>query len=263
MVSSIKQDELAFYLAEVKVQARPILASERGELISLIDLTRLNETDTEEGMASFCLRAATADGWVAALCVYPRFVKQVAVFLKTSPIKLATVVNFPQGGSPLSAVLEEIKHSLDDGAQEIDLVFPYQAYLGGEREAALAFVSRCKEACGSAILKVILETGIIREFNLIAEVTRGVVLAGADFIKTSTGKLPQGASLEAAAVILLTLRELIPSVKRTLGFKAAGGLSDPWKALQYLALAKNIMGLAWPSPQTFRLGASQLLEKLT
>ncbi|HSW71120.1 MAG TPA: deoxyribose-phosphate aldolase, partial [Gammaproteobacteria bacterium] len=191
------------------------------------------------------------------------FAKQVAAFLKGSGIKLAVVANFPHGGSELPPVLQEIEHSLEAGAQEIDLVFPYQAFLAGEHAPSLNFVKQCKAAAGLTTLKVILETSALSDLNLIAEATQMVVMAGADFVKTSTGKLPQGATLEAAAVILLTLKKLIPNFNRTLGFKAAGGIQDPQQAAQYLSLAKNIMGLTWPTPQTFRLGASQLLAKLT
>jgi len=257
---SFKLEELEFQQALLE---DPILLSAaHKELISLIDLTSLNENDTTESIAAFSQKAVTSQGKVAALCVYPRFVQEVAANLKGSKIKVATVANFPHGLSSLTAVLEEIELSLRHGADEIDVVFPYPAYLLGERAYASSFVSRCKELCSEARLKVILETSALQDLSLIARAAEDAIFAGADFVKTSTGKLPQGASLEAAAVILSVIKKLSSEVNRELGFKAAGGIREPEQALQYLMLAKNRMGPNWVKPSTFRLGASQLLDKL-
>lgn len=260
MASSFKQDQLAFHLAATE---SAVFSSEnRREVISLIDLTSLNDGDTVESIAALCQKAVTPHGSVAALCVYPRFVQQVVAFLKGSRIPTATVVNFPGGSSPLAGILEEVKGSLDAGATEIDLVFPYAAWLRGEREDALSLVSRCKALCAEARLKVILESGIFPNLALLGEAAEEVILAGADFVKTSTGKLPQGASLEAAAIMLLAIKKTAPRLKRLVGFKASGGIREPQQAWRYLSLAKSILGPQWPTSQTFRLGASQLLDRL-
>jgi deoxyribose-phosphate aldolase len=238
------------------------LPSDRSKLISFMDLTSLNETDTKESITIFCQKAVTPFGKVAALCIYPQFVETAAAFSQGKGLEVATVANFPQGEARLSAVLQEIESSIQAGATEIDVVFPYSAYLRGEGSQALSFIKECKAACQGVTLKVILETGALKDLRVIAEVTEAVVLAGADFVKTSTGKIAQGASLEAAAAILLTLKKMLPEVKRPLGFKAAGGVREPLDALSYLTLAQNIMGSDWVSPRTFRLGASLLLDKL-
>ena len=184
---SYKQAELEFQLAALKDPV--FLPAYRREFISLIDLTSLNETDTAASMAAFCQKAVTPDGEVAALCIYPRFVEQVAALLKGSAIKVATVANFPQGLGSLEEVLKEIELSIRQGAEEIDVVFPYTAYLRGERADATSFVSRCKELCSKARLKVILETSAFQDLSLLAAATEDVIIAGADFVKTSTGKL--------------------------------------------------------------------------
>lgn len=231
-------------------------------LISFIDLTSLNETDSEESIASLCQKAVTSVGGVAAVCVYPRFVKQVAAYFQGSAIKIATVANFPQGIQPLNEVLESLHQSIEEGAEELDVVFPYQAYMSGGREDALSFVEACKEICAERTLKVILETAVLKDITLIAEATADVAFAGADFIKTSTGKLAEGATLEAAEVILLTIKALGKQLKRSVGIKVAGGIREPQQAREYWELAKDIMGAAWVTPKTFRIGASQLVDKL-
>lgn len=232
------------------------------ELISFLDFTSLNETDTEESIAAFCHKVILPQAQVAALCIYPRFVKQVAATLKGTGIKVATVVNFPKGDSPLGKVLQQIETCLEEGANEIDLVFPYQDFLHGQREVALDFVTRCKEGCLQATLKVILETGVFPNTDLIIQAATEVIHAGADFVKTSTGKGPKGASLEAASAILLAIKKASPTITRPLGFKASGGIREPRQAQEYLDLAKSLLGPNWPSPRTFRLGASQLLDRL-
>lgn len=233
------------------------------KLYHLLDLTSLNDSDTESSVAAFLENATSTLGHVAAVCVYPAFVRLAAAQLSGSPVKVATVANFPAGKMTIEDVLVVIGRALTDGAQEIDVVFPYQRYLRGERHYAHTFVEACKAACGEKVsLKVILETGVLKEPALIADASFDVLMAGADMIKTSTGKVSSGATLEAAATMLLVIKELSPQLKRPLGFKVAGGVRDIAKATQYLALADMIMGREWVSPSTFRIGASQLLQAL-
>lgn len=233
------------------------------KIIKFIDYTSLNETDTENTIATFCSQAINSLGHVAAVCVYPQFVRLVAAEFAGTPVKVTTVANFPQGSDSLESVLIAIGRALEDGAQEMDIVFPYSRYLAGERQYAQTFVTECKAACGADVmLKVILETGALNDLAIIADASRDVLAAGADFIKTSTGKIPQGITLEAAATTLLVIKEMSSKLKRHIGFKASGGIKELQQAAQYLALAEHIMGPAWISPHTFRIGSSKLVDKL-
>lgn len=233
------------------------------KIVPLVDLTSLNATDSEESAALFCEKAVSELGHVAAVCVYPPFVKQVAAQLSGTPVKTATVVNFPEGDSALESVLLDIGRALEDGANEIDVVFPYRRYLAGEQQYARQFVTACKAACGEDVaLKVILETGALRDASIIADASLEALTGGADFIKTSTGKIPEGATLEAAAVMLLVIRHAASQLKRSLGIKISGGVKRIEQAGQYLALADAIMGRDWVSPSTFRIGTSKLIEEM-
>jgi len=235
----------------------------RERLIKFIDLTSLNSTDTEASIASFCEKAHTPYGNVAAVCVYPQFVRLVAAQFAGTPIKIATVVNFPDGVMPLEEVLIEIGRAIQDGAQEIDVVFPYHRYLAGERQYVSSVVSACKAACGDNVsLKVILETGVLVDPVIIADASLDVITAGADFIKTSTGKVAEGATLEAVATILLVIRHAEPQLKRHVGIKISGGIREIEQAAQYLELTDKIMGHDWATSNTFRIGASKLVDEL-
>lgn len=231
------------------------------KILSLIDLTSLNDNDTDAVITKLCQKAVTAYGHVAAVCVYPQFVKLAAQLLKETPVKIATVANFPQGNFLLPDVLSVIQKSIQDGAHEIDVVFPYSHYLNGDVDYAKEFIKKCKETCGNNItLKVILETGAFQDMHVLADAARDVLLSGADFLKTSTGKIEKGATPEAADVLLKAIKEYSPSPKRTVGFKASGGVRTIEQASQYIQIANDIMCSDWVSPKTFRLGASQLLD---
>ncbi len=232
-------------------------------LFSFIDLTSLNETDTDSSIAMLCEKANTSLGHVAAVCVSPSFVRMVSAQFAGTPIKTATVANFPSGNDSLEATLIDISQALQQGAQEIDVVFPYHRYLAGERQYAQQFITACKAACGDTVLlKVILETGALQDPAIIADASLDVLTAGADFIKTSTGKIAEGATLEAAATMLLVIQHATPQLKRPLGLKISGGIRDVSQAAQYLELADQIMGSHWATPQTFRIGASKLVDEI-
>ena len=158
-------------------------------IFSLLDLTNLNETDTEDNIKLLCSQASGPLGHVAAICIYPQFVALAKKNIKNSAVKIATVSNFPKGNKTLTMVLQEIKQAIADGANEIDVVIPYQDYLAGKISEVKDFITACKIACGKNILlKVILESGILQKPEIITQVSRDVILSGADFIKTSTGK---------------------------------------------------------------------------
>lgn len=232
-------------------------------LYSLVDLTSLNDNDTESTITNLCAKANSSLGHVAAVCVYPAFASQVAAKFAGTAVKTATVVNFPEGNQSLENVLAEINEALLAGANEIDVVFPYDRYLAGEQHYAHHFVQACKTACGDqALLKVILETGALNDASIIADASYTALAAGADFIKTSTGKIVEGATLQAAAVMLLVIKHTEPQVKHRLGLKVSGGIRTIEQAAQYVALADDIMGPDWVTPETFRIGASQLVDAL-
>ena len=233
------------------------------QILSLMDLTSLNDADTAVTIAALCQRAITPIGHVAAVCIAPRHVRQAADLLAGTPVKVATVANFPQGDSELDEVLSSIQESIEAGAQEIDVVFPYRDYLARRVDVARNFILRCKQVCGEAVLlKVILETGELKDPQIIADASRDALIAGADFLKTSTGKTEIGATLPAATVIMMEIKEMTDKLNRPFGMKVAGGVRTIEQAVEYIALASKIMGPDWVQPKTFRIGASQLLDAL-
>jgi deoxyribose-phosphate aldolase len=247
-------------LVAIAQKAEPFSISTK-KIISVMDLTSLNDSDDKTVIDNLCTKANTSQGKVAAVCVYPQFVKQAKTRLTSTTIKVATVANFPQGNASVQVVTADIVKALADGADEIDVVIPYKAYLANRSDSVKDFVDACKQACQQAKLKVILETGALQSMELIAKASQDAIHAGADFLKTSTGKITIGATLEAAAVMLLAI-QAAQAQGKTLGFKASGGIRTPAQAASYLKLAQLIMGETWVSPQTFRFGASGLLDQL-
>lgn len=231
--------------------------------LGLVDLTNLNDDCSAQDIDALCARATTPFGAVAAVCVWPRFVAQSVEALKGTPVKVATVVNFPAGGVDLWPVLEETRQAIADGADEIDLVMPYNAFMEGRRGYAEEMIIRVKaEIPAPAILKVILETGEIKDPLLIHVASEVAIAAGADFIKTSTGKVPVNATLEAAEVMLTVIEETRRDMLKDIGFKPAGGIRTVEDAANYLAIADRLLGANWVSAATFRFGASGLLDAL-
>ncbi len=224
--------------------------------ISLIDLTDLSDDHSAAGIDELCARAA--EHGTAAVCVWPEFVARCAELLAGTAVRVATVVNFPQGNQSVGAVLDQTLTALSDGATEIDLVMPYKMFRNGDVKPTATMI----ESVGDVVappgrLKVILETG-----ELDAETTRGAaelaVGLGADFLKTSTGKTGVSATLDAARILL----EVIAAADRTVGIKPSGGIRTFDDAVAYLDLAADIMGSDWATPATFRFGASGLLDAL-
>lgn len=230
--------------------------------IACLDLTSLNDNDTEDDIRTLCQRAVTAEGNVAAVCVGPQFVDFVKREAVDPSIKIATVANFPSGAEAATQVLEAIKGDLINGADEIDIVLPYHEYQQGNTEQAIQLIKEAKQLCADKTLKVILETGALTDPKIIAAASRECLAAGADFLKTSTGKITVGATLEAATEMLLAIKEYTQQHDRIVGFKASGGVRTAQDAAEYIQLAHAIMGENWVSPKTFRLGASSLLNDL-
>ena len=227
--------------------------------IALLDLTSLNDNDDEAAIDALCKRAVTEFGAVAAVCVWPRFVSKCRHLLRDSGVHIAAVANFPHGGGDINAARADAIAAIQDGADEIDLVMPYTTWLAGDRKKACNVIAACKSLCSDTILlKVILETGRLETTENISEASRDAIAAGADFIKTSTGKIEVSATPDAAKAMLYAIK----TSGRPVGFKAAGGIRTVADVAEYLDIAADIMGTNWISPQTFRFGASGLLNNL-
>ncbi len=231
------------------------------EAIGLMDLTTLNDDDTDAKVITLCKQAHCPAGNTAAVCIYPHFIpiaRKTLTAQNTLQIKIATVTNFPHGNDDIAIAIAETKAAIDYGADEIDVVFPYKALKNGNETVGYELVKSCKKACGDVLLKVIIESGELQSKALIQRASEIAIDAGADFIKTSTGKVAINATLEAAEIMLNVIKEKDPRV----GFKAAGGVKDAQTAKAYLDLAREILGEDWVNPQHFRFGASSLLNNL-
>jgi deoxyribose-phosphate aldolase len=236
------------------------LAALARRAIPLIDLTSLNDDDSDERIARLCAAATTPFGAVAAVCVYGRFVAMARRHLEGSAVRIASVANFPAGTASVADTASEVRELIAAGAEEVDVVIPYGRFLVGEDGPARELLVACRKACGSGTtLKAILETGAYGEDRArITEAAELAIAGGADFIKTSTGKIAVGATPLAAGCILEAIRRSGSPV----GLKVSDGIRDASQAAAYLALADRIMGPGWARPQTFRFGVSRLLDDL-
>ncbi|WP_036772263.1 deoxyribose-phosphate aldolase [Photorhabdus australis] len=233
--------------------------------LSLMDLTTLNDNDTDDKVMALCHQAKSPAGNTAAICIYPRFIPLARKVLReqgTPEIRIATVTNFPHGNDDIDIALAETRAAIAYGADEVDVVFPYRALIAGNEQIGFEIVKACKAACAEAgvLLKVIIETGELKEASLIRKASEISIKAGADFIKTSTGKVPVNATLESAELMIQVIHDM--GVGETVGFKPAGGVRTAEEAAQYLALADRIMGDKWADARHFRFGASSLLGDL-
>ena len=230
--------------------------------ITLMDLTTLNDDDTDQKVIQLCLNAKAESGNTAAVCIYPRFIPIARKILKemgATDVKIATVTNFPHGNDDLEIAFAETKAAVAYGADEVDVVFPYQALIKGNEQIGFDLVAGCKAICGEKVLlKVIIESGELKTDQLISLASKISIDAGADFIKTSTGKVAVNATLEASKLML----EAIKASGKSVGFKAAGGVKNAQVAGDYIQLARNIMGDDWVNSTHFRFGASSLLGSL-
>jgi deoxyribose-phosphate aldolase len=238
------------------------------KLMGMLDMTTLEGSDTGEKVEILCKAARFSlvkpeypDA--AAVCVYPAMLRYVRKGLEGTAIRLASVAGgFPAGQTSLRVKLDEIKFALDEGADEIDTVMSRGKLIEGNGTEVFDELSAMREACGNAHLKVILETGELPSIGLIRKGCELSILAGADFVKTSTGKIAVGASPSAFLIMLDTCREYLEKTGKTVGVKAAGGIRKPEQALQYAALFSNVMGDDLFSPEYFRIGASSLAGEI-
>ena len=256
---SIKKDKQAAWLLKA---------------ITLMDLTTLSGDDTEARVRRLCSKAKqpisnklekilgteSLDLSVAAVCVYHDMLASAKKALNNSKINLAAVsTGFPAGLSPLPLRLKEIEYSVDSGANEIDIVISRRHVLEGNWEELYKEVKMFREKCGDAHMKTILATGELGNLSNIAKASQVCMMAGADFIKTSTGKEPTNATLPVSLVMVRMIRNFYNETGIRIGFKAAGGISDTKTALLYMTMIQEELGRRWLEPDLFRFGASSLL----
>lgn len=225
-------------------------------ILPLIDLTNLADDCAEADIVELCGKATTPHGPVAAVCIYPPFIAQAKQLLEGTGVRVATVTNFPSGGSKVRIVVGRTVKAYAAGADEVDVVFPVKSFLHFSNKIAAELVANCAAIVPEGrTLKVILETGMLADPRLIRKAAALAIDEGAHFIKTSTGKAPVNATPEAARIML----EEIKASGKPVGLKPSGGIRTVGEAAVYLALADEIMGPDWASPTTFRFGASSLL----
>ena len=236
-------------------------------LLSCIDLTTLEGSDNNARIIELCKRACSFGEsglpLPAAVCVYPPFVRLAKNQLKGTGIRIAAVAGaFPSGQSPLSVRLEEVRYTLNEGADEIDMVISRGRLMEGDENFVFDEIAAIREICKEVQLKVILETGELKSLALIRKASEIAISAGTDFIKTTTGKFQPAATLEAMEIMLMVIREQYEKSGKRTGIKPAGGISEPGQALQYYLLTGQILGEAWLNKNLFRIGASRLADGL-
>ena len=262
-------DEVGVNERVARFQSRSIKTASKIEalklVLSMIDLTTLEGQDTPGKVRQLCQKAIHLHDampglpHVAAVCVYPTMVGVAKEALEDRDINIASVATaFPSGQAPLSVKLEDTRMAVDAGANEIDMVISRGEFLAGQYGHVFDEIVSIKEACGDAHLKVILETG---ELGTLDRVRRASVLAmhaGADFIKTSTGKIQPAATMQVTLVMLQAIRDYYYETGRMVGMKPAGGISSAKLAVHYLVMLRETLGNAWMTPEWFRFGASSL-----
>ncbi len=226
--------------------------------LQCLDLTSLNDADTPADIAALCQRAETRFGNVVAVCVWPRFVSQARNLLPLN-IRVAAVANFPAGSLDVALALADVKAIKDAGGDEVDVVLPYRALMNGQALACADFLQQVRQASRPLTLKVIIESGVLATPELITQATRLALDAGADFVKTSTGKTTISATPEAATVML---REIASYGSPTAGFKASGGIRCVPDAKVYLDIVAAALGANALTASRLRFGASGLLNDI-
>ena len=233
--------------------------------LSMIDLTTLEGKDSPGKVKQLCYKAAHLHDQfpnlpkVAAVCVYPNMVKEAKNALAGSLIKIASVAtSFPSGMSTLKSKIQEVNQVVKDGADEVDMVISRGRFLQGDYSYVFDEIAQAKEACGQAHLKVILEAGELVTLENVCNASELAMEAGADFIKTSTGKITPAATPQVVLVMLEAIRDFYVKTGKTVGMKPAGGISTAKHAIQYLVMVRETLGQGWMTPDKFRFGASSL-----
>ena len=235
--------------------------------VRMMDLTTLEGADTPGKVAALASKAVRPDPAdmtvpsVAAICIYPNLVPTAVEKVKGSSVKVASVATaFPSGQTPTHVKVAEVRDVVEMGADEVDMVIDRGAFLSGRYAKVYDEVVQVKEACGDAHLKVILETGELGTYDNVRRASLLAMAAGADFIKTSTGKLPSAATLPVTLVMLEAIRDVYEETGRKVGMKPAGGIRQAKQAVQYLVQLHETLGVEWLTPDLYRLGASTLLN---
>lgn len=252
-----------------RITRRSIKADAKREglerILSLIDLTTLEGADTPGKVRQLCRKARQLhSGYpqlptVAAVCVYPALVPIAREALEGTEIKIASVATtFPAGQSDLAVKLDDVQRAIDSGADEIDMVLSRGRLLAGDERYVFDEVCRVRELCQGVGLKVILETGELGSLDCVRRASDLALAGGADFIKTSTGKIKPAATLPVTLVMLYAIRDHFLATGKAIGMKPAGGISSAKLALHYLALVKEVLGAEWLVSDRFRFGASSL-----
>ena len=233
--------------------------------LSMVDLTTLEGADTPGKVRQLCTKAIHLHSgrkdlpMVAAVCVYPTMVRIAREALQGTPIQVAAVATaFPSGMNPLAVKLADTRYAVGEGAHEIDMVISRGDFLRGEYQRVADEISQVKEACGKAHLKVILETGELGTLDRVRLASDLAMQAGADFIKTSTGKIQPAATPEVVLVMLQAIDDYYRKTGKRIGMKPAGGIANAKAALNLLIMVREILGPAWLTPDLFRIGASKL-----
>jgi len=257
----------------VTKESQPLLL----QAITAMDLTTLADDDTDERVRQLCARARqplpqelltlleTGRGElkVAAVCIYRRFIKTAQHELKGSGIKIATVsADFPKGLAPIEERIAQIHSSVEAGADEIDVVIQRDHAVQGKWDVLYEEVAAFRAACGNKLMKVILGTGELENPDKVARASLVAMMAGADFIKTSTGKETVNATLAAGIVMTQAIREYAEKTGTFVGFKPAGGIRTAAQAIEYLSVVKEELGSRWLAPKLFRIGASSMLDDI-
>lgn len=270
---TVTVDEVGVAERVARLSARSIKKASKVEALklamSMIDLTTLEGQDTPGKVRQMCYKAAHVHDEVpgiprvAAVCVYPTLVRVAREALKGTNIHVAAVATaFPSGQGPSSVKIDDTKYAVEEGADEIDMVISRGRFLAGDYNFVFDEIAAVKEACGKAHLKVILETGELSTLDNVRRASELAIQAGADFIKTSTGKIQPAATPEVTLVMLEVIRDHYYATGKMIGMKPAGGIRDSKTALKYLVIVKETLGNAWLDPDWFRFGASTLANDL-
>lgn len=270
---SVKIDQVGVEERVARFNARSIKKTTKLEglklALNMIDLTTLEGKDTANKVKQLCFKAKhlcdTIPGLptVAAICVYPTHVKTAKEALIGSDIKVASVATgFPSGNTGLKIKLLETKLAIDNGADEVDMVISRGEFLRGNYNFVYDEIACIKSACGEVRLKVILETGELSTLDNIRKASDIAILAGADFIKTSTGKIQPAATMPVTLVMLEAIKDYYLKTNKMVGMKPAGGISTAKSALQYLVMVNETLGSAWMTNEWFRFGASSLANDI-
>ncbi|MDE6490088.1 MAG: deoxyribose-phosphate aldolase [Muribaculaceae bacterium] len=273
LASNVTEDDAQVQAAVEKILAEHLEENMNKEvykfLFNTIDLTTLNSTDSPQSVAKFVERVNAFDEEhpelknVAAICVYPNFTPVVRTVLDVSDVEIAAVAGcFPTSQSFIEVKVAETALAVEGGADEIDIVLNLGNFLDGDYEEVCDEIAELKHSCRDARLKVILETGALKTAKNIKAASVLSLYSGADFLKTSTGKGYPGASLEAAYIMALCIKEYYEKTGTMVGFKAAGGVATTRDAVAYYTVVKEVLGEQWLTNEYFRLGASRLANNL-